>query len=53
MIPRYTNPEMGRIWTDQHRYETWLRVEMAAADAMAEAVLPTPKQISRTFLGSD
>ena len=37
MIPRYTHPEMGRIWSDQHRYETWLRVETAAADAMAAA----------------
>ena len=37
MIPRYTNPEMGRIWTDQRRYEAWLAVELAAADAMAEA----------------
>ncbi len=37
MIPRYTHPEMGRIWTDQRRYETWLRVETAAAEAMAEA----------------
>ena len=36
MIPRYTNPEMGRIWTDQHRYETWLLVETTAAEAMAE-----------------
>src|SRR5215203_3824951 len=26
---------MGRIWSDQHRYETWLRVETAAAEAMA------------------
>ncbi|HAK55683.1 MAG: adenylosuccinate lyase [Vicinamibacterales bacterium] len=39
MIPRYTHPDMGRIWTDQRRYETWLRVETAAADAMAEAGL--------------
>ena len=37
MIPRYTNPEMGAIWSDQRRYETWLEVELAAADAMAEA----------------
>src|SRR6188508_3812549 len=28
---------MGRIWSDQHRYETWLRVETAAAEAMAAA----------------
>src|SRR5215218_8003931 len=37
MIARYTHPEMGRIWSDQHRYETWLRVETAAAEAMAAA----------------
>ncbi len=37
MIARYTNPEMGRIWSDQRRYETWLQVEIAAVDAMARA----------------
>src|SRR5688500_2215764 len=37
MIQRYTNPEMGRIWSDQRRYETWLQVEIAAAEAMARA----------------
>jgi adenylosuccinate lyase len=37
MIQRYTNPEMGAIWSDQRRYETWLAVELAAADAMADA----------------
>ncbi len=36
MIARYTNPEMGAIWSDQRRYETWLEVELAAVDAMAE-----------------
>jgi adenylosuccinate lyase len=28
---------MGRIWSDQRRYETWLLVEAAAAEAMAAA----------------
>ena len=37
MISRYSHPEMSRIWTDQRRYDTWLRVETAAAEAMAEA----------------
>ncbi|HVL66645.1 MAG TPA: adenylosuccinate lyase [Vicinamibacterales bacterium] len=37
MIKRYTNAEMGAIWSEQRRYETWLEVELAAADAMAEA----------------
>jgi adenylosuccinate lyase len=33
---------MGRIWSDQHRYETWLLVESAAADAMAAAGIVPP-----------
>jgi adenylosuccinate lyase len=39
MIPRYTPPEMGRIWNDQRKYETWLAVEVAAAEAMADSGL--------------
>src|SRR5689334_1685197 len=42
MIRRYTHPEMGAIWSEQRRYETWLEVELAAADAMAEAGLIPP-----------
>jgi adenylosuccinate lyase len=42
MIPRYTSPEMGRIWTDERRYQAWLSVELAAADAMAAAgIIPS------------
>jgi adenylosuccinate lyase len=37
MIKRYTSTEMGAIWSDQRRFETWLEVELAAADAMVEA----------------
>jgi adenylosuccinate lyase len=37
MIRRYTHPEMGRIWSDQRKYETWLQVEVAAVEAMARA----------------
>src|SRR6202171_2496229 len=33
---------MGRIWSDQRRYELWLRVEIAAADAMADAGIVPP-----------
>src|SRR5215208_7808019 len=39
MIPRYTHPEMGRIWSEQRRYDAWLAVETAAAEAMAGAGL--------------
>src|ERR1700682_4755170 len=36
MIPRYTRPDMGRIWSDQGRFERWLEVERAASDTLAE-----------------
>ena len=37
MIPRYTRPEMARIWSDENKYNSWLRVEIAASQALAEA----------------
>jgi adenylosuccinate lyase len=37
---------MGAIWSDQRRYETWLEVELAAADAMAEAGI-VPREAAR------
>ena len=46
MIQRYTHPEMGRIWSDQRRYETWLLVESAAAEAMAAAGI-VPSEAAR------
>src|SRR5919201_4173651 len=46
MIPRYTNPEMGRIWSDQRKYETWLQVEVAAVDAM-DRVGIVPEEAAR------
>ena len=36
MIPRYTRPEMGRIFSDQNRFEQWLAVELAASEALAD-----------------
>jgi adenylosuccinate lyase len=33
---------MGRIWSDQRKYETWLQVELAAVDAMARAGIVPP-----------
>jgi adenylosuccinate lyase len=39
MIRRYTGLEMGRTWSEERKFETWLRVEVAAAEAMAEAGL--------------
>jgi adenylosuccinate lyase len=36
MIQRYTRPEMGAIWSEQHKYECWLEVELAASEVLAE-----------------
>ena len=46
MIQRYTHPEMGAIWSEQRRYETWLEVELAATDAMAASGL-VPAEAAR------
>lgn len=36
MIKRYTNPEMGRIWTDENEFQTMLDIEIYACEIMAE-----------------
>lgn len=35
MIPRYTRPEMAELWSDRHRFEIWLRIEVLACEAHA------------------
>jgi adenylosuccinate lyase len=37
VIERYTLPEMGRIWSEAHKYELWCRVELAVLEAQADA----------------
>lgn len=37
MIERYTRPQMGALWTDEHKFATWLKVELAVCEAMAKA----------------
>ena len=37
MIERYTRPALADLWSDARRYETWLRVELAACEAMEAA----------------
>ena len=36
MIERYTRPEIGAVWSEQRKLETWLTVELAAIDALEE-----------------
>ncbi|MGC2399784.1 MAG: adenylosuccinate lyase [Acidobacteriaceae bacterium] len=37
MIARYTRSAMGRIWTEENKYRTWLEVEATASEVLAEA----------------
>jgi adenylosuccinate lyase len=48
VIPRYTRPEMARIWSDENRFRTWLAVEVAATETLAEAGL-VPKDAARAI----
>ena len=48
MIPRYTRPEMARIWNDENRFRTWLAVEVAATETLAEAGL-VPKDAAKAI----
>jgi adenylosuccinate lyase len=48
MIPRYTRPDMGRIWSDENRFRTWLTVEVAATETLAEAGM-VPKDAARAI----
>ena len=36
MIERYTLPEMKKIWSDEHRFEIWLKIELLALEAQQE-----------------
>jgi adenylosuccinate lyase len=48
LIPRYTRPEMGRIWSEDNRFRTWLTVEVAATETLAEAGL-VPKDAAEAI----
>ncbi|MCD6452185.1 MAG: adenylosuccinate lyase [Acidobacteria bacterium] len=36
MIPRYTTPEMEKIWSDENKFTKWLKVELAVLEVLAE-----------------
>jgi len=48
LIPRYTRPEMGRIWSEENRFRTWLKVELAATETLAEAGI-VPRAAARAI----
>ena len=48
MIPRYTRPDMGRIWSEDNRFRNWLAVEVAATETLAEAGI-VPKEAAKAI----
>jgi adenylosuccinate lyase len=46
MIPRYTQPDMAAIWTDQSRFENMLRVEIASLHALSAAGKVPPEAVA-------
>jgi adenylosuccinate lyase len=36
MIERYTLPEMGRLWSEENKFQKWLDVELAVCEVHAE-----------------
>jgi adenylosuccinate lyase len=43
LTDRYVHPEMGRLWSEEAKFDAWLEVEMVAAEVMAEEGL-VPKE---------
>jgi adenylosuccinate lyase len=46
MIPRYSRPEMARIWSDENRFATWLQVEIAATEVLSEGGIVPPEAVA-------
>ena len=46
MIARYTLKEMGAIWSEQAKYESWLKVEVAACEAWGKLGRIPPKDLA-------
>jgi adenylosuccinate lyase len=54
MIPRYTPKDFAELWSDRTRFRTWLKVELAACDAMERAgVVPAGTAASIRALNLD
>ena len=47
MIPRYALPEMTAAWSDQRKFETWLRVELAVTEAWGNHGLVPPEDVEK------
>ncbi|MCX7668253.1 MAG: lyase family protein, partial [Atribacterota bacterium] len=45
MIERYSLPKMKAIWSDEHRFEIWLKIELLALEAWSQLGLLLPEEV--------
>jgi adenylosuccinate lyase len=46
LIARYTRSEMGRVWSEENKFQKWLDVELAATETLADAGI-VPREAAR------
>ena len=47
MIARYSRPEMARLWSQDAKYEAWLRVELAVCEVYAKRGIVPAEALGR------
>ena len=45
MIDRYSRPDMKRVWSEENKYDLWLRVELAVCEAWTEEGVIPPEDM--------
>lgn len=45
MIERYSLPKMKAIWSDEHRFEIWVTIELLALEAWSQLGLISPEEV--------
>ncbi len=50
MIPRYSREVMAKLWSEENKFASWLKVELAALEAMAECGI-IPKEVPARAIG--
>lgn len=47
MISRYSRPQMTKIWTDQNKFESYLKVETLATEAFSKLGVVPPEDVEK------
>ncbi len=47
MIDRYSRPAMKRVWSEENKYNLWLKVELAVCEAWAQEGVVPPEDMAK------